>query len=348
MRLASGTGAGSGVGKSGMMITSGSSAESDSGSEVSGMTIISGGAHDRFALAGATDICCLFLLREKLKEKNIHVQVMDGERGNEYRKQLLPAYKSNRNAFVPLSKSHRRETWKGNDADLREAFPRIKSFLKSCGIPVVSLEDAEADDVVASLTEQAVCKGFRVTIASPDKDFKQLLCENVQLVVPLTGLHRWSFYTEKLYTEQHGCNPETELSLRCLLGDKVDCIPGLAEFAPGFGRKTALKLLKKHGSIERLLEEASTRTVGKPFVQDALTQHAPALWKNLEVLRLRRDLPVCLVEEWCVYRKSTNDEKAFSELEKHLKALRDQRVQMDGARTKYVAKRLVVGKISES
>ncbi|MCO5564591.1 hypothetical protein L7F22_018255 [Adiantum nelumboides] len=248
-------------------------------------------------------------------------QVMDGERGNEYRKQLLPAYKSNRNAFVPLSKSHRRETWKGDDADLREAFPRIKSFLKSCGIPVVSLEDAEADDVVASLTEQAVCKGFRVTIASPDKDFKQLICENVQLVVPLTG---------------------------CLLGDKVDCIPGLAEFAPGFGRKTALKLLKKHGSLERLLREASTRTVGKPFVQDALTQHAPALWKNREVLRLRRDLPVCLVEEWCVSRKSTNDEKAFSELEKHLKALRDQRVQMDGVRTKYVAKRLVVGKISES
>ncbi|KAI5073523.1 hypothetical protein GOP47_0011536 [Adiantum capillus-veneris] len=267
---------------------------------------------------------------------------MDGERGNDYRKQLLPAYKSNRNTFVPLSKWKLRETWKGDDADLREAFPLIKSFLKSCDIPVVSLKDAEADDVVASLTEEAVHKGFRVTIASPDKDFKQLLCENVQLVVPLTDLHRWSFYTEKLYVEQHGCNPEVELSLRCLLGDKVDCIPGLAEFAPGFGRKTALKLLKKHGSLERLLHEASSRTVGKPLVQDALTQHAAVLWKNLEVLRLRRDLPVRLVEDWCVARKSTNDEKAFSELEKHLKALQVQRAQKDGVRTRSVAKRFVV------
>lgn len=257
------------------------------------------------------------------------IAVLDGERGNEYRKGLLPTYKGNRNAFVPLSRSRQRQTWKGDDADLREAFPLIKSFMRTCHIPVISLEDAEADDVVASLTEQAVQKGMRVTIASPDKDFKQLLCENVQIVAPLADLKRWSFFTDRLYIDQHGCDPKIELSLRCLLGDKVDCIPGLAEFAPGFGRKTALKLLKKHGSLESLLHEASLRTVGKHYVQDALTQHAPVLWKNLEVLRLRRDLPIRLPEDWCVARDNTNDEEAFSKLEKHLKALQIQRARMD-------------------
>lgn len=79
---------------------------------------------------------------------------------------------------------------------------------------VISLEDAEADDVVASLTEQAVQKGMRVTIASPDKDFKQLLCENVQIVAPLADLKRWSFFTDRLYIDQHGCDPKIELSLR--------------------------------------------------------------------------------------------------------------------------------------
>ncbi|KAH7447232.1 hypothetical protein KP509_01G097800 [Ceratopteris richardii] len=216
------------------------------------------------------------------------IAVIDGERGNEYRRQILPGYKSSRNAFVPLSTSLRRETWKGDDADLREARPFIKTFFKTCGIPVVSLEDAEADDVVASLMEQAVSKGFQVTIGSPDKDFKQLLCENVQLLMPLPERHRWSLYTDKLYIQQQGCSPEIELSLRCLLGDKADCVPGLADFAPGFGRKTALKLLRKYGSLEHLLREASSRTVGKPYIQNALTEYASVLWKNLQVLRLRR------------------------------------------------------------
>lgn len=72
------------------------------------------------------------------------------------------------------------------------------------------------------------------------------------------------------------------------MGDEVDGVPGIQQFVPGFGRKTAIKLLKKHGSLDNLLSAAAVRIVGKPYAQDALTKYADYLRKNYEVLSLRR------------------------------------------------------------
>lgn len=77
---------------------------------------------------------------------------------------------------------------------------------------IVKIEGHEADDVVATLTGQVLQKGYRVVIASPDKDFKQLIAEDVQLVMPLEELNRWSFYTLKHYTAQYNCEPRCDLS----------------------------------------------------------------------------------------------------------------------------------------
>lgn len=72
------------------------------------------------------------------------------------------------------------------------------------------------------------------------------------------------------------------------MGDEVDGVPGIQHLVPSFGRKTTLKLLRKHGSLENLLNAAAVRTVGKPYVQDTLTKHADYLRRNYEVLSLRR------------------------------------------------------------
>lgn len=80
-------------------------------------------------------------------------------------------------------------------------------------IQVVRVDGYEADDVVATLTEQVLQKGYRVVIASPDKDFKQLISDDVQLVMPIPEIGRWSFYTLRHYIAQYKCDPTSDLSL---------------------------------------------------------------------------------------------------------------------------------------
>lgn len=79
---------------------------------------------------------------------------------------------------------------------------------------VVKINGYEADDVVATLTDQVLQRGFRVVIGSPDKDFKQLISEDVQIVMPMPEFGRWSFYTLKHYVAQYNCEPSSDLSLR--------------------------------------------------------------------------------------------------------------------------------------
>ncbi|KAL1357859.1 hypothetical protein AAHE18_05G285100 [Arachis hypogaea] len=187
------------------------------------------------------------------KKRVFFLDVVDGERGSEHCRQLLPCYKAQRTKFMRhLSSS--------------ETFKRICWQLM-------------ADDVVATLAGQVLNKGFRVVIASPDKDFKQLISEDVQIVMALP-----------------------ELRSSC---DEVDGVPGIQHVVPSFGRKTAVKLVKKHGSLEKLLSAAAIGTVGKPYAQDALTKYADYLGRNYQVLALKRDVNVHLLEEWLVDKTQT-------------------------------------------
>ncbi|XP_002985912.2 uncharacterized protein LOC9640153 [Selaginella moellendorffii] len=239
------------------------------------------------------------------------IAVFDGEFGNDYRRKILPSYKAGRRKFKPLDPSFK---W---TRGLEASFSRFQCFLRQCNIPVVKVDNVEADDVIATLARQVNDRSLKAVIASPDKDFKQLVSENVELLIPFADLRRWSFYTVKDYVEQHKCEPGIELGLRCLLGDAADGVPGV----PGFGRKTALKLMRKHGSLENLLSAAAFRTVGKPYIQDALKEHSVLLEKNLEVLSLRRDINVELPVEWCLSRDKSNDLAALQWLEKELEML---------------------------
>ncbi|KAK1687241.1 hypothetical protein QYE76_048089 [Lolium multiflorum] len=215
--------------------------------------------------------------------------------GNEYRRRLMPSYKAHRTRGV------------GNGAD-----SRVVDVLRECNVPIVQIDGYEADDVVATLTHQVLQKGYRVAIGSPDKDFKQLISEDVQLVMPIPEIGRWSFYTLRHYVAQYKCDPTADLSLRCFMGDEADGVPGIQHLAPGFGRKTAVKLLNKHGSLENLLKTAAIRTVGKEYAQEVLVKHADYLRKNYEVLSLRRDVNVQLDERWLSTRDTCNDTSVLS------------------------------------
>ncbi|KAL0351384.1 UNVERIFIED_CONTAM: Tetratricopeptide repeat domain-containing protein PYG7, chloroplastic [Sesamum calycinum] len=235
------------------------------------------------------------------------IAVLDGEGGNEYRRQLLPSYKANRRKILQFPTVERFP---------KSSFGRSKKLvvevLQKCNVPVVKIEGHEADDVVATLVEQVLLKGYRAVIASPDKDFKQLISEDVQIVIPMPELDRWSFYTIKHYVAQYNCDPQSDLSLRCMLGDEIDGVPGIQHLVPGFGRKTALKLLKKHRSLENLLSAASVRSVGRQYAQEALTKYADFLRRNYEVLSLKRDVAVQIEEHWLSSRDQSNDSVILS------------------------------------
>ncbi|KAA8538607.1 hypothetical protein F0562_028199 [Nyssa sinensis] len=231
------------------------------------------------------------------------IAVIDGERCNEYRRQLIPSYKAHRKKFSRYYSASQRIS-KGSVGRSHKA---ITDVLRKLNVPVVKIEGHEADDVVGTLVDQVLRRGFRVVIASPDKDFKQLISEDVQIVLPMPDLDRWSFYTIKHYTAQYNCDPCSDLSLRCMMGDEVDGVPGIQHVVPSFGRKTALKLLKKHGTLENLLNAAAVRTVGRQYAQDALTKYADYLQRNYEVLALRRDVDVHLQDEWLSERDTHND-----------------------------------------
>ncbi|KAK4784567.1 hypothetical protein SAY86_018935 [Trapa natans] len=243
------------------------------------------------------------------------IAVFDGERGNEHRQQLLPSYKAHRKKYQRRYTSPSRKTALSHFGRSTQV---IRDFLQKCNVPVMQVEGHEADDIIATLVDQVLEKGYRAVIASPDKDFKQLISEDVQIVMPVPELGRWSFYTLKHYVAQYNCDPCSDLSLRCILGDEVDGVPGLQHLAPAFGRKTAIKLLKKHGSLESLLNAAAVRTVGKQYAQEALTKHAEHLRRNYEVLALKRDVNVFLQEDLLVERNKCNDPGALTDLFFHL------------------------------
>ncbi|GMH00316.1 hypothetical protein Nepgr_002155 [Nepenthes gracilis] len=222
------------------------------------------------------------------------IAVIDGERGNEYRRRLLPSYKAHRMKFSGLSSAS--QGYPG--VPVERSHQVVMNVLRNCNVPVLKVEGHEADDVVATLVEQVLHRGYKVVIASPDKDFKQLISDDVQLAIPLPRLDRWSLYTLKHYLSQYHCDPESDLSLRCIIGDEVDGVRGIQNMVPGFGRRTALKLIKKHGSLENLLNAAAVRTVGRQYAQDALTKYADHLRTNYQVLALRRDVDVHLQDEW--------------------------------------------------
>lgn len=231
------------------------------------------------------------------------IAVIDGENGNEHRRQLLPSYKAHR--WKPVYRST--DVEKHQNRTVGRSHRLVLDVLHNCNVPVVKVRGYEADDVIATLVRQILLKGCSAVIASPDKDFKQLLSEDVQIVMPIPEISRWSFYTIKHYAAQYKSDPHSDLSLRCIIGDEVDGVPGIQHLVPGFGRKTALKLLKKHGSLNNLLNAAAVRTVGKQYAQDALTTYADHLRRNFQVLSLDRNVDVHFEDEWMSSRDSHND-----------------------------------------
>ncbi len=159
-------------------------------------------------------------------------------------------------AFDPAGPTFRHEAFEQYKAqrqetpeDIRWAVPRIKQLLEAMNIPLLQVDGYEADDVIGTLAHQAEKEGFEVYMATPDKDYGQLVTEHVFMFRPR---HTGGFEKmgPKEVCEKYGLQTQAQVvDLLGLMGDSSDNIPG----CKGVGEKTAVQLLQQFGSIENLL-----------------------------------------------------------------------------------------------
>ncbi|MDC1473100.1 DNA polymerase I [Flavobacteriaceae bacterium] len=169
------------------------------------------------------------------REQPDHLAVCFDKGGSSERTELFPAYKANR-LETP-------------DA-IRLAVPYIQEILRAMHIPVVVLEGLEADDIIGTLAKQAEKEDYQVFMVTPDKDFGQLVSENIFMYRPArmgNGIEIWGIpEIQKRFGVER---PEQVIDYLGMMGDASDNIPGL----PGVGEKTAKKFLADFGSMENLL-----------------------------------------------------------------------------------------------
>jgi DNA polymerase-1 len=168
---------------------------------------------------------------------------------------------------------------------LRQQLPEIEEFLRCSGVVAVRIEGQEADDVIATLAEKAARDGVQVLIASSDKDLFQLVNDQVVVVTPSKDGQRIG---PNEVLEKTGVAPEQISEWLALTGDTVDNIPGV----PGVGGKTAAQWLQRYGSLAAL--KASLKDIPSDRLRTALSENWEVVERNLEMVRLKRDLPVAI------------------------------------------------------
>ena len=146
-------------------------------------------------------------------------------------------------------KANRQET----PEDIRGAIPDIKKMIRGFNIPVVEKDGYEADDVIGALAKQAEKAGYQVYMVTPDKDYGQLVSENIKIYKPGYQGGSVEIMGPKEVCEKWDIkNVDQVIDVLGLMGDAVDNIPGIA----GVGEKTAAKLLKEYGTLENILANA--------------------------------------------------------------------------------------------
>lgn len=170
------------------------------------------------------------------REKPDHLAVAFDKEGSAVRTEMFAEYKANRSETPEA---------------ISLAIPYIHKILEAMHIPIIELAGCEADDLIGTIAKQAEKQGYQVFMVTPDKDFAQLVSENIFMYRPSrlgNGIEIWGVpeVREKFGVER----PEQVIDFLGMMGDAVDNIPGL----PGVGEVTAKKLLKEFGSMENLLE----------------------------------------------------------------------------------------------
>jgi DNA polymerase-1 len=188
--------------------------------------------------------------------------------GPTFRDQLVSDYKANRAPMPP---------------DLAEQIPWVHEACEALGVPILTSERFEADDVIGTLAQKAVEAGFEVAIVTGDKDFFQLVDDGIKVYNPRDD---GAWFDAAAVKDKFGVFPSQVVDVLALMGDSIDNIKGV----PGIGEKGARDLIASYGSLDELLAHASEVT-NKRY-REGLLAHAEDARQSRELARIRTDVPV--------------------------------------------------------
>lgn len=220
-------------------------------------------------------------------------------------------------AFDPPTPTFRHEMFEEYKAnreeqpeDIRIAIPYIKRMLKAFKIPILSVDNYEADDVIGTLAKQAEKQGYKVYMVTPDKDFGQLVSPNVFMYKPSRQGNGVEIWGEKEVTENWDiARIEQVVDMLGLMGDKVDNIPGI----PGIGEKTAAKLLAEFDTVENLVNNAE-KLKGKQ--RERVEEFKEQALLSKELAKINIEVPIEFDEH--AYTIDPPDKDALAEIFKEL------------------------------
>ena len=192
----------------------------------------------------------------------------------------------------------------------------IQDVLATLSIPTLSKDNFEADDLIATLTTQAVAEGFQVAICTGDRDALQLVNDQVTVLYPVKGVSEMARFTPELVLEKYGVTPDQYPDFAALRGDPSDNLPKI----PGVGEKTITKWIQQFGSLGGLIDRVD-EVKGK--AGDALRENITNVLLNRHLTQLVRDVELPLRPEDLEKRPWDREavHRLFDELE--FRVLRD-------------------------
>ena len=205
------------------------------------------------------------------KEKPTHIAVAF-DHGKTFRHDVFPAYKA-----------QRQET----PEDIKLSIPIIKDILNAYNIPILQVDGFEADDIIGTIAHKADLAGMQTYMVTPDKDYAQLVTENVFMYRPRHG-GGYDTMGPKEVCEKYGIdNTAQVIDLLGLMGDSADNFPG----CPGVGEKTAVKLIMQFGNIETLLSSTDQ-------IKGKMREKVEGAKENIKMSKflatIRQDVPVTI------------------------------------------------------
>jgi DNA polymerase-1 len=239
----------------------------------------------------------LLALREVLqKQKPTHIAVVFDTPEPTFRHKMYKEYKATRD-----------ET----PEDIRKAVPYIKRLIEAYKIPIIDCPGFEADDVIGTLAKKASRRGFVTYMMTPDKDFAQLVADNIFMLKPSRSGNesvRWGI--DEVKREFSVQRPEQVIDILALMGDTADNIPG----APGVGPKTAMKLISEYGSVEEVFRNTD-KLKGK--LKEIIENNKEQIELSKKLATIELDVPVELKENELILEVPDRDKlkSLFNELE---------------------------------